>query len=456
MRRFRWVFFAAPVVIVLLVAATVYAASWWRRDDKGVAAQVVWQPPQQTLLSPMRVPPVPGWRANAVVLGMPGSGQFATDDQPSQSTPFIGHVDERAYFVGRSRAGSAWQWWVAGVDAHSGARLFAPTAIDIAGAPPECFLNGPDMVLCLRDGVAWVVDTHTGRITHTGPTDLRSDVTQVGRYAVAQDPGKGVSGIGPTAELTWFVPGDGSVHQGRGVQPDPAPPFATQATAERGSDTDVVFSLVDGTVVTPAGDATLRPLGATVYSGGFAQEMTSEPNRRLYEPSEVWFYDQSGNRVGQVDVAGELATDSPDAPIVGSSSDLTVYSVGGQPVARLPISGAGRPARLIGSTLYVFDTENFSSDRWQAYDLPSGQKGAACAVDMQSSLLGSDGSVGVFGTANAGADVLAKGWDLAACAEIWRLPKKPDSFGRVWRVGDTLVRLSDDGTELMSLVGPAN
>jgi hypothetical protein len=32
----------------------------------------------------------------------------------------------------------------------------------------------------------------------------------------------------------------------------------------------------------------------------------------------------------------------------------------------------------------------------------------------------------------------------------WTLPKQPNSFGYVWRVNDTLIRLSDDGTELMS------
>jgi hypothetical protein len=91
---------------------------------------------------------------------------------------------------------------------------------------------------------------------------------------------------------------------------------------------------------------------------------------------------------------------------------------------------------------------------WREYDLKTGDKGPACDFNM-SNYLGTDGSVIVFGATNRKADVLAKARDLATCDTLWTVPSEADSLGRIWRVNTTLVQLSDDGTELMSLVPPA-
>jgi hypothetical protein len=64
-----------------------------------------------------------------------------------------------------------------------------------------------------------------------------------------------------------------------------------------------------------------------------------------------------------------------------------------------------------------------------------------------------DGVVLVVTSPNA--NVVAKARDLATCDTLWTIPSQPNSLGRVWRVNTTLVQLSDDGTELVSLVAPS-
>ena len=70
--------------------------------------------------------------------------------------------------------------------------------------------------------------------------------------------------------------------------------------------------------------------------------------------------------------------------------------------------------------------------------------------------LANDGSIGIFETFRhevTGATTFAM--DLTTCESLWSIPVNPDSYHRLWRIGDTLVELSDDGTELHSLVTPA-
>jgi hypothetical protein len=50
---------------------------------------------------------------------------------------------------------------------------------------------------------------------------------------------------------------------------------------------------------------------------------------------------------------------------------------------------------------------------------------------------------------------VTKARDLATCDTQWPLSSAVGSFRDVWRVNTTLVQLSDDGTELVSLVAPS-
>lgn len=47
----------------------------------------------------MRVPPVPGWQTSISQLGLPPDSRIATKDRPARSDPFIGHLDDHAYFL---------------------------------------------------------------------------------------------------------------------------------------------------------------------------------------------------------------------------------------------------------------------------------------------------------------------------------------------------------------------
>ena len=87
--------------------------------------------------------------------------------------------------------------------------------------------------------------------------------------------------------------------------------------------------------------------------------------------------------------------------------------------------------------------------------MKTGAKGKTCEFDMGNRYLGTGGSVGVFRVDNPRAGLVAKAIDLATCDNLWELPSQAGSLARVWRINTTLVQLSDDGTELMSLVAPS-
>jgi hypothetical protein len=69
--------------------------------------------------------------------------------------------------------------------------------------------------------------------------------------------------------------------------------------------------------------------------------------------------------------------------------------------------------------------------------------------------VGSDGTTGILESGNPNIGLVTTAMDLATCDTLWTLKSPIGSFRDVWRVNTTLVQLSDDGTELMSLVAPS-
>lgn len=209
--------------------------------------------PQQTLLtSSMRQQPVPGWTITVDQLGLP----------PGTVVRPIGNIGDRGVFLGITDEG----WWLLGIDVTNGQRLFGPVQLGLAGDATDfnCYVNGPPNVLCVRQGpdlsvpsTAWVVDTSSGKLTFDGPTDLRvagpqdqPRLEQIGDYAIAAVTNKGMYGVGPRGELTWFVPGNGILPaQFAAWERDTTP--STLAVQGSGRIADVVFSVVDGRVVKP-------------------------------------------------------------------------------------------------------------------------------------------------------------------------------------------------------------
>lgn len=446
-------------LVGFVVAAAVVAVYWKRAGGEALSEtrDAGWQPPPQTFLaSRMDVRPVAGWTARTGDVGLPAGSKFASSADAAWSQPFVGDLGPRGFLLASTPDAAGSQWWLVGVDAHTGGRLFAPVRLDAATASPKCFLNGSDAVLCLREGdqggTAWVVDARSGAVSYSGPTDLRTSlgalhVTQVGSYAVAQTTGQGVFGIGPHAETTWFVPGKGQVNK-RWAQATNVAPQAL-ATQDAGGDQTSVFSLVDGKVVSPELDAGLRPMSAVTYPGGFAVEVVDSQNNSI--PDGVEFFDDAGKKLGRADVSAFLSTSSMDIPIVASAPESVVFSPAGGKLADISRLEPGDTALLIGAVLFV-GGPSFDHDP-QPYDLSTGAKGKPCKVTL-SNYVATDGKVAIFESGNPNVGLVTKGVDLVTCDLLWSIDSPVGSFRDVWRMDTTLVQLSDDGTELTSLITP--
>ena len=443
---------------VVAVTGTL-AVTWWLPAYRLNAARAAWQPPPQAILSSsMREQPVPGWRISPADLGLPRTtdSRIAVGNRRIDPNPFIGSIEERAYFLADSGAGDERHWWLTGVDVRSGQPLFGAVSLGAGRQVPECFLNGPTHILCLNGGIAdraWVIDGRSGSVDYSGPTDLQSNfgvlsVHQVGIYAVATEQDEGAYGIGSQAETTWFVPGNGSM---RGVDSERsgAPPQTLTAQLEANPRTYIstVFSVVDGTVVEPEVDEGYTLADTTFYTGGFAAEVDG-PNGIS---AEIAFFDESGKRLGGYDGDGVLSDSSIDLPVVSSDPDdeRIVFSTQGDKLFETRYGGLA----LVGSTLMVEMTDSAIFPEWQQYNMRDGSQGPVCEFPM-GHYLGHHESTLVFEYNYYGDEVLMAARDLDSCERLWTLPKEPDSLDRIWYIDGTLVQLAAEATELRSLVAP--
>lgn len=461
-RRSRWPRSLGVVGGVCLLIGT---AAFFLREDRGGAlpeARVSWQPTGQHFLSAsMSSRPIPGWRLRLGDLGLPEGSQLSTDDMPIHSRPLISNVGDRAFFLART-PGEPTQWWLAGVDVSRGASLFPAVKLN-AGRGPTCVINGPNAVLCvtseITDRTAWVIDSHSGAVTFNGPTDLNVrpndlNVVQVGTYAVAASVDEGVYGIGPTANTTWFVPGAGDVAPKYLPPLDIDPPLmAYQTTSGRGSFGKVVFSLADGRVVKLDLPPGAEQQNTLLYPGGFASLIETRDSR-----DEVQFFDESGNRTSARILTGglPLLLDYFNLPVVTSFAPGDSWAIL-TPRGGLVFSaskGSGEPVRFIGSRL-IISASDFSTRGWAQYDVSTGTWGKRCTnLDMDGGYLGSDGRIAVTSDGNQTIGLDTEATDLDTCQRLWVISSAPGSWRDVWRINTTLVQLSDDGTELMSLVAP--
>ncbi|MED5816426.1 hypothetical protein VST63_29040 [Mycolicibacterium sp. 050232] len=438
-RRARLPFIlAALVTIVVLVIGAIV---WWFSAGSEAWARHRWTPPEQTFLSPMHTNPVPGWKADIATLGLPPDSTITAGDDASG--PIIRTGTSRAYLLANS-PGPTPQWWLTGVDVSNGHRLFPPVALNVTGKAPSCFINGPSVV-CIADdyyrATAWVVDQHTGNLTFTGPTDVRLitgklKAAQVGNYLVAATEKQGLYGVGSKAETTWFVPGNGVI----GPHNDD---LLIQGTGTEGRAT--MFSLEDGGVIVPEFPNGAETRNAKFFGGGLVGQFADAPG-----PGFVQFFDRTGKLTTDKRFEGTLAGTTANLIAVNDSGDYAVYTPQGTKLLRT--SGGG--IHLIGTTLWVNETDKATQQTiYRPYDMRTGDKGEPCEFNLSTGYLGSDGTVAVRAPVNPKSDLLADAWDLTKCERVWSIPRN-GPLGRATRLGDTLVRLSDDGTELYSLVAP--
>lgn len=404
--------------------------------------------PVQTLLtSSMTEQPIPGWTNTVAELELPAG----TVVRP------IGNVGNRGVFLGITDEG----WWLLGIDVSSGVRAFGPTRLGPAGDATDfnCFVNDPPMVLCVRQGpdlgepsTAWVVDTNSGKVTYDGPTDLRvaqaqdqPRLEQIGDFAIATVRGKGVYGVGPRAELTWFVPGDGNLPTQftTDVRDVTASELAIQGSGAHG---DVVFSVIDGRVVKPDLPQGIQLGQAVVYPGGFGYEFTPADD---FTTERVAFFDDRGQKLSEPTSNGTLEIGSLDLPMVRTKSSRVVLTLDGQQILQLPVSFPAAEARLIGSRLYV--SVDPDHQEWQQFDVRTGEAGQTCEGDsLGPYYIASDGEVAVA----MGGDGPARGVNLTTCDVLWTIPASASNEAKeVWRVHTTLIQRTND--QLFSLVAPS-
>lgn len=437
----RW-----SMVVLTCVATVVSGCSGNTTAGQSFSGAFAPELPEQILLtSSMRQHPVPGWTITVGELALPAD----TVVRP------VGNIGDRGIFLGITEEG----WWLLGLDVTTGQWTFGPIRLATVGDATDfkCYVNGPPIVLCVRQGpdpnvpsTAWVVDTSSGIVKYVGPTDLRvvtqdkPRLEQVGDYAIALVSGRGVYGVGVHGELTWFVPGDGILPaQFASWARDTRP--STLAVQGRDDATDVVFSMVDGGIVKPSMSQDVQLGRAVIYPGGFGYEYGPAGDFRT---QRVAFFDDTGKKLGESNLDGSLETRSVDLPFVGSESKDIVLTITGRQLLELPPSVVSSDARLIGSRFFVANDKDHRV--WRQFDLETGAPGRTCEGEsLGFQYLASDGEVAVA----HGARTPAQAIDLTTCDVLWSIAgSTPDEAKEVWKVNTALVQRTND--RLFSLVAP--
>jgi len=447
-RRRRWPLIVGALVVVVVVV-TAGAVGWWFTGGAEYWARSRWQPPKEALLSSMKVHPVPGWKTTVADLGLPPGSTIATLDAPWLPSLFT-NTPPRTYLLVSSPSQTTPQWWLTGVDATNGHRLFPSVKLNSSARMPRCFLNGA-AVVCISDdrtvATAWVIDGQSGKLTYNGPTNVRLitgrlEAAQAGNYLVAATKGEGLFGVGPNGETTWFIPGAGVV--GGGHNDD----VMLQGGSREGSVT--MFSLRDGRVLTPEFPEGADMHNSDFFDDGFVAAFSERQGLSFFQFFNTAGRLMSDNRVPGMFIGG--ATGNVTAIV--RSNGFGVYGPSGDEL--LDVDGElPNGVQLIGTTLWVGEDNGGDADHYQGFDLRTGDKGKSCAFNAINGYLGTDGSVFVRSPWDPKSDDLAQAYDLTTCDRVWSIPRPARSLARMTRIGDTLVRTSDDGTELMSLVAPS-
>lgn len=450
--------FAIPAVAVAATILVSRVLPWWRSTDDAEFVRGHWRaPPQGLLSSSMAVEPVPGWRTKVSSIGLPDETdsapyKFGVDENPFLSDPYVGNMGDHAYFMLGNIDSPTPQWFLVGIDVRTGDRTFAPVPLATDQARPRCYLNGPDALLCLtddgKDGTAWIINSHNGRVEYTGPTALtvyssQFIMRQIGLYAVALKPDSGIYGVGPTAETTWFVPGNGTVNDADPHPLDLVPPTLTNQPAGRGAARTITFSLKDGTVIRPTLADNKQQQRSVTYPGGFAAEVAAPR-----ELGHVQFFDDSGAREGPNSAPGELGQ-ANGLPLVNlAGGGWALFDAPGELLMQ-QATPTHANAEIVGDMLLI--SGDGPGDKRQ-FDMTSGTEMKPC--DLPEGYFASDGRVALGEHGYADTVRTTTAVDLTTCDTVWKSESPVGTFHRLWRINTTLVQLSDDGTELMSLVAP--
>jgi hypothetical protein len=443
----------------VLVAEFVVAVLAWPRPHRETAEDTVNLGPL-LMGFPLDRMPVRVWRLTAADIGLP------VGTSVGQALAAVG---ERAYLVTGCENCAAPRGWLYGIDLKTGARLFDPVVLDgfhYNSWFHDCHQNGPSTAVCVDNAVpkagqagqVWVVDLAHGTVTYSGKTDMWQQnvpgpgprLQAVGNprgqtRLVASVAGKGVYGVGPRAELTWFVPGSGHL-----VPPVLAPDdgsAATLLTQIPTSDDPMyrVFSVIDGTEKTPRPPPGTTLKRAIVYTGGFAYQYEAGNS------AGVLFYDPAGHQLARRELMGYNLMENTAVPIVLDQPVFRVYAPDGRETATLPAAFAYHRAPMfwtMDNNLYLRSEENLTMlQGWQQFSLDTGRPGSSCHHQVNlTSYRGSDGRI-VLLEDQENQPVAVAAVDLATCQTLWRIPQ-PGSH-RIEQLGTALLDVSPDALALL-------
>lgn len=455
-RRRGWLLGLAIVIVIAVVAGGTIA--WRSTHDSGAQVDATIGTPQDLLISfPLDPKPVPGWHLSAADIGLP-------PDVPV-GTLFASTADNAYFITGKTdERGLSPFGWLYGVDTSTGKVLFPP--IEMAGFRDyphgECYGNGPGVALCVTSGdvdrglpkLAWVIDLGSGQVTHTGATDLnvqghrgpeRQSLQAIGndraetRLVVAHE-GEGIHGVGRDAERTWFVPGGGSIFDpGYRQRSDiPATTIAMQnAALDAPGSPYRMFSVIDGTDLTPTPPDGTNIRKSLVYNGGFAYSF-QEPGKH----DGLLFYNTAGEFVARYQDENHDLTPienavMPMARLRANPAQWLVFSAAGELVQSIPAPAAGVGFRIIGTKFFL--NQPGTDDRWQQWDLKTGASGPICQLALSFDYVGSDGSIVIVDGDLQSSTIRAV--DPSTCETVWEITEQESGPQlRLWQVGTGLIQ----------------
>lgn len=463
-RRLRWQWVALVCAAVMVVAAGVAAVHWWPRGGDGAASRTedapIGTPKDRLIRFALNRQPVPAWRVTDTDLGLPAGSE-------------IGHlfagVGDKAYFVSLLDDGGR----VYGLDTTTGKPLYP--AIELPGwYGGTCSANGPAVAVCVthscRAGITycqgrervWVIDLERGAVTFTGEPKAQEkdslDEYHPGRpiltalgpsqgvtWLVGAVKGKGVYGVGPQGEPTWFLPGSGDLVRVANNDPivdDIAPLTLGIQSPDAASGHDLRVFSVDGRDLTPTPAPGLRVADAQVYVGGFAVEFDKDSVHQ-----GVGLYDGEGRQLAMLTDAYQTLANAAMPLVVQNKPDqnlgttgLQVYTAAGKPQVQLSASMFDT-FRMIGTKLYAGEPPG----PWRSWDLFTGNEGPACAIDLRS-YVGSDGTTIIWRNHIAGSVDEFVAVDPPTCHTLWKLPVDTGSQSSsvLQKTGTSLLQLTGD------------
>lgn len=462
----------AGVLVAVCVVAAGGVLVWRTMLAPSARVNATIGTPKDLLISfPLDRQPVAGWRLSGADIGLPPGVEVGR---------LFMSTGDKAYFVaGRTdEHGESPVSWVYGVDTNTGKLLFTP--IEMVGFRSgiplgDCYGNGPGIAVCITVGdedparnlppLVWVLDLDHGAVTFTGPTDLDVQggaqegfypVHAIGNYRgetrlVALRDGEGVWGVGPKAERTWFVPGGGNIFDPGYLVPSdiPAPTIAMQnPTPDNMNAPYRVFSVVDGTDLTPTPPKGAEIRKSLVYNGGFAYSYR-EPGKH----DGLLFYNTAGELVARYtddnyDMTSIEEAVMPMARLRADPAQWLIFSAAGELVQAIPAPEAGVSFRVIGTDFFL--NQAGTDDRWQKWDLLTGESGPICQMNLTFEYIGSDGSTVLVG-GGLNSHTWVRAVDPATCSTRWDITS--DVKHTIVKAGTGLIQTTP--TEITQLVAPS-